>query len=47
MDGDPFLTGTLSNFPNQNSTATPTTWVEDLSQAAQVGIPCAAAPCCT
>lgn len=44
MDGDPLLTGTASNFPNQNSTAAPTTWVEDLTQAAAQGIPCGTGP---
>ena len=44
MDGDPLLTGTTSNFPNQNSTAAPTTWVEDLTQAAEQGIPCGTGP---
>jgi hypothetical protein len=44
MDGDPFITGVLSQFPGQNSTASPTTWVEDLDQAAQQGIPCAVGP---
>jgi hypothetical protein len=44
MDGDPLLTGTASAFPNQNSSATPTEWVEDLEQAASAGIPCATGP---
>jgi len=44
MDGDPFITGAASIFPGQNSTASPTTWVEDLDQAAQQGIPCAIGP---
>jgi hypothetical protein len=44
MDGDPLLTGAVSNFPNQNWSASPTTWVEDLEQAAAQGIPCGTGP---
>jgi hypothetical protein len=44
MDGDPLLTGTAGAFPNQNSSAIPTEWVEDLEQAASTGIPCATGP---
>jgi hypothetical protein len=44
MDGDPLLTGTNSAFPNQNSSAIPTEWVEDIAQAAAAGIPCATGP---
>lgn len=44
MDGDPLLTGTSSMFPNQNSSAVPTEWIEDLKQAAETSIPCATGP---
>ncbi len=44
MNGDPFLVGLDSAFPNQNSSTAPTVWEEDTFQAAQQGIPCAPGP---
>jgi hypothetical protein len=44
MNGDPFLVGLDSAFPNQNSSTAPTVWEEDTFQAAQQGIPCATGP---
>ena len=47
MNGDPFLVGVGSIFPNQNSSTAPTAWEEDTDQAAQQGIPCASGPMLT
>ena len=44
MNGDPFLIGVGTTFPNQNSSTAPTVWEEDTDQAAQQGIPCASGP---
>ena len=44
MNGDPLLTGTVSSFPNLNSSSVPTVWEEDMVQAAEQGIGCAAGP---
>ena len=44
MNGDPLLTGTSSSFPNLNSSSVPTVWEEDMVQAAEQGIGCAAGP---
>jgi hypothetical protein len=44
MNGDPLLTGTVSSFPNVNSSSVPTVWEEDMVQAAEQGIGCAAGP---
>lgn len=44
MNGDPFLIGVGSVFPNQNSSSAPTIWEEDMDQAARQGIPCGSGP---
>jgi hypothetical protein len=47
MNGDPFLVGVDSLFPNQNSSTAPTTWEEDTDQGAQQGLPSASGPMLT
>ena len=47
MNGDPFLVGFDSLFPNQNSSTAPTTWEEDTDQGAQQGISSASGPMLT
>src|SRR5689334_11829053 len=47
MNGDPLLTGSVSSFTNLNSSTVPTVWEEDMVQAAEQGIGCAAGPMLT
>jgi hypothetical protein len=47
MNNDPLITGSDSSFPNINSSSVPTVWEEDMVQAAEQGIGCAAGPMLT